>query len=467
MKVLKQKIRVLVLIILILPLFYASCHKDEKVTPKPDGKDSLIARQDSIRNVKEFIYDITTFWYLWTDKIPGNINIDNYEDPHKLFKDMYYPTLDRWSFVTDNYKKLQDDLDGKRKAAGFRFRPFLYEAGGNDVYFLVEFVYPDGNAFKSGLRRGDVIIKVNETKPNKKNYRNLLSNDQLTLAIGKIEDKKVVDLNKTLTVTRIVQDFSPIVKDTVINKGGKKIGYFLFDQFISKYDDEMEGVMQSFKNEGIDELVLDLRYNSGGYVSTCAKLGSNIVPAANIGKTFLTYQWNAKVTQEFNADKDKYGKHLKKNFPEPQVNLSLQNLYVLSSRGTASASEAIVNCLRPYMNVVLIGDTTSGKYTAVNVFSDRDKPAKHDWAIFLVTSRIANANGDTDYINGFAPDYLVRDNMTTPLGDENEPLFAKALQLIIGSSTKAAVQELPETFRLLEPISENRFETEGLMIMDN
>ncbi len=467
MKVLKTKISLLVLIILILPLFYVSCHKEEQVKPKPDGKDSLIAKQDSIRNVKEFIYDITTFWYLWTDKIPGNINVDSYDDPHKLFEDMYYPTLDHWSFVTDNYKKLQDDLDGKRKAAGFRFRPFLYETGGNDIYFLVEFVYPDGNAYKAGLRRGDVIIKVDGEKPNKKNYRNLLSKDQLNLSIGKIEEAKVVDLNKTITVTKIVQDFSPIVKDTIIVKNNKKIGYFLFDQFISKYDDEMEGVIQSFKNDGIDELVLDLRYNSGGYVSTCAKLGSNLVPPINIGKTFLTYQWNAKVTQEFNADKKKYGKHLKKDFPEPQVNLNLQNLYVLSSRSTASASEAIVNCLRPYMNVVLIGDTTSGKYTAVNVFSDRDKPAKHNWAIFLVTSRIANANGVTDYINGFVPDYLVQDNMLTPLGDENEPLFAKAIELITNSSTKNAIQELPENFQLLESVSENRFEKEGLMIMDD
>ncbi len=448
MEILKQKVKVLVVIMLILPLFYISCYKNEKVTPKPNIKDTIL-------NVKNFIYDTTKYYYLWEEHIPKSINIDDYDDPNALFEAMYYPTLDRWSFVTDNYGKLQNSLNGKRKAAGFRMIPFRYEAGEKGIYLLVEFVYPDGNAFKAGLRRGNVITEINGTKLNDKNYRDLISNDQLALAIGKIKDNEVIDLNKTINVTKIEQNFSPIVKDTIIVKNNKKIGYFLFDQFISKYDDQMENVIQSFKNEGVDDLVLDLRYNSGGYVSTCAKLGSNIVPEVNIGNTFLTFQFN----RRFNS--------LKLKFPEPRVNLNLPNLYVLGSKRTASASEAIINCLRPYMNVVLIGDTTHGKYTAVNVYHDTHKPPHHDWAIFLVIARIANAQGNTDYINGFVPNYLVKDNFTTPLGSENEPLFAKAIELITGSTAKSAIQKLPETFRLLEPIYENRFEKDGVMIIDN
>ncbi len=468
MKVLKQKINLVAYLIILLPLIYASCDKNEVIDIDEKNKqDSIKLAKKTIQTVNQFIYETTSDLYLWEKHIPKGLNFKTYQDPKKLFKDMYYPKLDRWSFVTDKSKQLKDDLNGKRKASGFRLRPFYYPDSEEDVFFLVVFVYPDGNAYKAGLRRGDLILKVNGSKITKDNYKEMFNNDNLKLSIGKMENKKVVDLQKTVSVVKIEQDFSPIIKHKVITKNNRKIGYFLFDQFISKYDKKMFEVMQSFKNEGIEDLVLDLRFNSGGYVSTCANLGSSIVSASYAGQTFLTYQWNDKVTNYY-KNKPDYAHLFKKDFPVTPVNVDVKNLYVLSSRSTASASEAIVNCLRPYINVVLIGDTTSGKYTAVNVFSDDNEPPKHTWAIFLVTSRIANAKGETDYIDGFVPDYLVEDNLTTPLGDENEPLFAKAIELITGSSTaKSAVQKLPDDLQLLEPISEKSFEKEGIFINDN
>ncbi len=444
------------IIVVLLPLFYVSCEKQTTVKPK---------KNDETHIVKKFVYETTKNYYLWEEHIPADIDMNKYKNPNKLFKDMYYPKLDRWSFLTDNSQRLNNDLQGKRKAAGFRFRVYSYENNESELYFLVEFVYPDGNAYKAGLRRGDIITKIDGQKLNKSNYRDLISKDQLNLSFGKMKDNKIVDIEKTMNVTKLEQSFSPIIKDTIINKNGKKIGYFLFDQFINKYDDDMLKVLQSFKNEGIKDLVLDLRYNSGGYVSTCAKLGSSLTAFSNFNKTFLTYQYNKKLTnlykRQINSDE-----YLKVKFPITGVNLDLRNLYVLSSRRTASASEAIVNGLRPYMNVVLIGDTTSGKYTAVNVFSDSNKPPAHNWALFLVISRIANVDGVTDYMNGFVPDHLVEDNLTTPLGDESEPLFAKAIELITGSTAKSAVAELPENLKLHKIVYQNSFEEAGLMIND-
>ncbi len=470
MKLIEHKLRMVIYLIILLPLFYTSCDKKEIIDINEEEKeniDSIKAAKETIKLVNEFIYKRTSTFYLWADKIPAGIDYKTYDDPAKLFDDMYYPTLDHWSFVTGKAKQLSDDLNGKRKAAGFRFRPFLYPNSQSDVYFLVMFVYPDGSAYKAGLRRGDLILKVDGNKITADNYNELLNNDVLNLSIGKLENQQVVDANKSITVTKVEQDFSPIIKHKVITKNSKKIGYFLFDQFISKYDKDMLAVIQSFKNEGVTDLVLDLRFNSGGYVSTCAALGSSLVSASDAGKIFLTYHWNSQITNSY-KNNPKYDHLFKKEFPKSPVNLDVKNLYVLSSKSTASASEAIVNCLRPYTNVVLIGDTTAGKYTAVNVFEDDNDPPKHNWAIFLVTSRIANVDGVTDYVNGLVPDYLVMDNLVSPLGDENEPLFAKAIELITGSQTaKSATTSLPDDWKMLDDVSEKSFEKEGLLINDD
>ncbi len=444
-------------IILFITPFFVSCVKDENTT--------VPITTDTVQVVKEFVYDITRRYYLWEEYIHGSIDINTYNNPSALFEDMYYPTLDRWSFVTDDYEGLMNDLNGIRKAAGFKYQPFRYDVNSDNLFLLVEYVHTDGEAYKAGLERGDVIITINGTTPTVTNYYDLISQDVLEFKIGEIQNNQVVDLNETKTVTKVEQAFTPILKQQVITaSNGKKVGYFLYDQFISEYDNEMTDVINYFYGQGIDELVLDLRYNPGGYVSTCALLGSMIVPSANLSDVFLTYQWNDIITSQLGND-PQYEDFFTLYFPQPTVNLNLNNLYVLCSEKSASASEAIVNCLKPYMNVILIGTQTHGKYTSVNVFSDTDTPPKHNWGIFLVTSKIANANGVTDYVNGLTPDYIVEDDYITPLGNEAEPLLAKALSLITGSVVKST-RKLPEQFKSVGPVYENWMEKEGIFIND-
>ena len=437
----------------ILTTVFISCDKNEAPLPPTDNNEVG----------KRFVYDYTSQFYLWQEYIPVHLNIDNYADPFKLFEGMYYPTLDKWSFVTDDVETLLNSLSGVRKAAGFKFQPFKYTTDSKDLFLLVEYVHTDGEAYKAGLERGDVILMINGTTPTEDNFSDLVSQDNLELKIGELNGDQVVDLNETINVTKIEQAFNPILQHEVIEVGGKKIGYFLYDQFIADYDDEMTNVISSFSSQGIDELVLDLRYNPGGYVSTCALLGSMIVPAVNLDDIFLTYQWNDLVTSELGNDPE-YEELFTTYFPEPSVNLDLNTLYVLTSERSASASEAIINCLRPYMDVVIIGEQTSGKYTSVRVFADPETPTTHNWGIFLVTSRIANADGVTDYVNGFTPDYFVADDYITPLGDITEPLLAQAISLITGSTVKSATK-LP-AFEAFGPVYENWMERDGLMIDD-
>jgi C-terminal processing protease CtpA/Prc len=227
----------------------------------------------------------------------------------------------------------------------------------------------------------------------------------------------------------------------------------------------MISVITNFSNQAIDELVLDLRYNQGGYVSTCVKLASMLVPSENLNDVFLTQQWNSLVTDylETKPDAEDY---FTINFSTPAVSLNLDRLIILCSGSTASASEAIVNGLKPYMDVILIGDKTSGKYTGVNLFYDQDEPPAHNWGVFLVINRIANADGVTEFVDGFTPDHVVDDNFITPHGDESEPLLAKALEIVTGTVTKST-QKFPEKYVSIGTSNDGSFEKDGIMILDN
>ena len=114
-------------------------------------------------------------------------------------------------------------------------------------------------------------------------------------------------------------------------------------------------------------------------------------------------------------------------------NLNLNKLYVITSTFTASASEAVINCLRPYMgddNVVVIGETTVGKPVAMSGYTNDEI----DFILWPVVAYVLNADGKADYVNGITPDYKLNErgliSPLLPLGDENELMLKNTLSLI-------------------------------------
>ncbi len=446
-------IKTIIIFFLFALFVFNSCNKDEQPTTNQIT--------DEIRIVNKFIYDNTNELYLWNEYIPGGIDINNYPIPYDLFEDMYYPTLDHWSFVTDDYQGVLNSLDGIRKTAGFRIQLYQY-ATGNNVFAWVEYVYEGGPAVAAGIKRGDIIISINGQTMNTTNYQDLLDVDVMQLGLGILVDSTITDIGQSVDVTKVEMTIEPVLIDSVLEISGDKIGYLLYDQFTGDVNN-LENVMTSFKNQNISDLVLDLRFNSGGYATTCDSLASMLAPSYTAGEVFLTYQWNdiltAAIIEEFGTQNDWFTTV----FPTPPVNLNLSRLYVLTSGRTASASESLVNGLRPYMDVFLIGETTAGKYTSAWFLDDKDHPS-NNWGLYLVTSRLSNKNGVTDFVDGFTPDYLVYDDYTTPLGDQTEPLLAKAISLITGITAKAS-HSPSMNFKTVEKIYDSRLEKEGMMVI--
>jgi C-terminal processing protease CtpA/Prc len=246
--------------------------------------------------------------------------------------------------------------------------------------------------------------------------------------------------------------------DNVYEVNGHKIGYLVYNFFASgptygnfSYDKNMNEAFGRFKSAGITELVLDLRYNSGGLMNSATLLGSMIVPDLDTNNVFAKHQYNSLfewiLVQEGGEDAlvdklrykltTKEGEVYKDNTGDVINNVgnTIQSLYVLTSGWTASASEMIINNLKPYMPVVLIGNTTVGKNEGSITLYEKDDP-KNKWGMQPIVLRYFNKDGQADFLNGFAPDIRERDNYLNhklPLGDPNEVMLKIAIDHITGN----------------------------------
>ena len=258
---------------------------------------------------------------------------------------------------------------------------------------------------------------------------------------------------------------------------GKTIGYLVYTQFIpgttadsDKYDNELRQVFANFKSKGVNELVLDLRFNPGGYISSAETLASLIGKNVTSSKIFYKEQWNDKYLSYWQS---KYGANaLNYTFLDEANNIgsSLSRVFVLTSNGTASASELVINGLRPYMDVITIGEHTYGKNLFGSLVSDDENRWK--WGMYVMLGQTANVNNQSDYgtVNGMTPTYQIEDAVIPykSFGDENETLLRKALDVIgipAPTGTRLAATKTVQSF-IGEPFKDNTI-PEKRMIKDS
>jgi carboxyl-terminal processing protease len=441
------KIKTIVSLLIVMAIT-ASCKKEEYIPTVDD-------------EVKNFIFTETKNYYLWDEFIPAGINIKNYQNPEDLFEAMMYRKLDKWSFVSNDYKGILSSLDGVRKTTGYLMRIGLLP--GNSVYGIIEYIYKGGPADLAGLKRGDLVYKVNGQLLTTSNYQSLLNAETADLGLGKLENGAITDLNRQVSLTSAVSESNPVAQFKIIEIDGKKTGYLLYNQFVEKNKQDLETAITNFKSEGIQDLVLDLRYNPGGYVSTCAALASMVAPANSVGKVLFSNIYNKGITEYISATYGAYNTLFITEFPATTISLGLSRIFILNSSRSASASESLANGLKPYMQVVTIGNKTAGKYTGATLIYDENS-VTNTWGIYITLSKIANANGETDFVEGLVPNYQVNDDYTTPLGETSEPLLAKALELIYGAPAKKSISDTE--YHTIDILYENSLQKEGMMVLD-
>ena len=484
---------------MLLPLGFVACSDSDEPAREPE----VIGGQEENKKdyytfeeayINQFCFGQMSYYYLWWK----DINTSNWflgDDPVKKVKSIRYEE-DEWTSAIED---ISSYIDNSTTTYGYDYQPYWADENKTHVVAVVTMVYPESPAEKVGLKRGSVIMQMDGRYIENKNedYNKLSSSASLDLSVYDPETK----MTKEVKMTSTDMYLDPVLFEKVFDCGGKKVGYLYFNDFNSdKSGARLIEVAKKFKQEGVTELVLDLRYNGGGYVIIEELLLSLLAPEVNVnnGDLYQTAIYNdSPYSKDLKEDegedyvnsyfktnfewvrksKDENGKDITKEYSynTSDANMNLNKIYALVSNQSASASEATLVSLMPFMDVEVIGKQTGAKHctgvmlTAEGYYEYQEalieyyKALKDDddfielkeileqyykeqsefikpfsawkdyvgkWGLYVMVSTYADKNGNNPCRpNGIVPDIEIKDNPQEPypLGDDREAMLRVAL----------------------------------------
>jgi carboxyl-terminal processing protease len=432
----KPKPTLPIFILIIFLGIFSSCKKNNNTTsPAPADSTALAAK------VKDSTLLESKDVYLWYNQIPSSFNAQNYVDPNAEMVGIraysmepgFSAPVDKWSFgvLKTDWNQLSGGIGSANNISStgdFGLGAF-FRINGDLRVKLVEKLSPAGLA---GIQRGWRITKINgNTNMTTANstfiVNSIYYSPNSTFTFIK-PDGTSVDIS--LTATTYPQQ--TVYLDTVYNIGPKTIGYMVLNSFLgdtSKINSDFQRVMSNFATQNVSDIVIDLRYNGGGYVSVQEKLADYLAPSSANGKVMMKETYNDKHTN--------YNTTLYFNKTGP---LNPNHVLFIVTQSTASASELLINNLKPYMDVKLVGPShTDGKPVGFFPIS------VGDWYIFPVSFRSSNSAGNGSYFGGFIPDALVPDGLDKNWGDPSESCLAEAIKYI---TTGTFISQAPQIYKV-------------------
>jgi len=429
-------------IIIGLLLLFSACSQDPEVLPENQSIDFPDVGDDA-SNIPQWIYEEMSFFYYWNDELPEQQPTGD-EDPN----DYFYSLLngnDSFSYISDDAEAIKEEITGTIVAMGFS-PSFGVFTNSDNLFAIVEYVYPNSPAALAGLERGDIILQINGQDLNGSNFSNLLSNQAVELSLGSYNGRSIRNAGETIDIKTGTIELDPVIYDEVIEVDSRKVGYMVYVDFLVGDNDiwlnRLESVLSDFQQSGVDELILDLRYNPGGEIVAAQYLASALAPSGVMAsnEVFVKFDYNESLQTFFEERQGENSPNLVTRFRNVDYNLNLSKLYILTTGMTASASELLINGLRPYMDVMVVGEPTFGKFYGSYVLYDQNDPPEHNWAIVPVVLKYSNVNGVSDFANGLNPDVFLQDNLldARPFGDIDDPFLSVALADITGARIASA-----------------------------
>lgn len=430
-----------------------------------DDKDDVAASPNL--QINNFIWRGLNEVYLWQADVPNLADnrfanqdaldsfLKGYSKPEDLFEDLLnkpeskYPNgdaIDRFSWIVDDYTVLEQELNGITKNSGIDFRLSRQASGSNNLVGYIRYIIPNSDASGKDIKRGDLFTSVNGTPLTVSNYEALLINsDGYTLNLATHNGSSFVLNGKSVALTKTTLEENPVLITKTITSGSHKIGYLMYNGFYGDYDDDLNQAFGQLKAAGITDFILDLRYNGGGSVRSSTRLAS-MITGQFTGQIFSKRQYNTKLMKDLSSeDLESLNERFVNTFDGAAVNsLNLSTVYVITTDNTASASEIIINGLKPYINVIQIGETTVGKnvgsftvYDSASLTKTNVNPT-HKYAMQPLVFKITNAADFGDYTQGLVPNYEQFEYVSTygVLGDASEPLLNLAISKITGTTAK-------------------------------
>jgi C-terminal peptidase prc len=358
-----------------------------------------------------FVRDVLDEYYLWYQELPP-VNPANYATPEAYLEAVRYRPLDEtFSYITS--RAANEAFYGESQFVGFGFST---QTSGQEMRILQ--VFPDSPASEASLDRGDRILEING-----RSVAQLIASGEIGSAFGASEPGVSATVlvrsrggdERRATMTKRVVTIPTVSLTRTFRVDGRTVGYLFFRNFVNPSFQALDDAFAALREAGATELVLDVRYNGGGLVDVAVHLGSLIAGVPAQGRVFATFQHNDK-NAALNED-------LRFEDAPPQA-LSLSRLFVITTRSSASASELVINSLRPYIPVVVVGDSTYGKPVGQYGFTFCDK------VLAPVAFKLVNAEGQGDFFGGIEPSCRAGDDVEHDLGSAEEASLAEALTYV-------------------------------------
>lgn len=374
-----------------------------------------------------FVREVLTDLYYWNTYLPP-LNPAGFSSPDAYLEAVKYRSLDQ-TFSYVGYRASTDAFYSSSQYIGLGYSAILGETD-----YRVSQVFPESPASDAGMARGDRIVAVGGVP-----IEVLVASGQLGNAIGPSTEGYTVTMTfehpdgsrVEAAMTKRPVTMPTVMTTQVFDVEGRRVGYVFFRNFVEPSIEALDAAFAALREARVQELVLDLRYNGGGLVSVAQHLASLIGGTRTSGQVLSEYFHN-----EQNAFRNRILR-----FEDKEQALTLDRLVVVTTRGTASASELVINALRPHMPVVIVGDTTYGKPVGqygIN-FCDR--------VLFPVSFTLRNAAQEGDYFGGMAPSCLAGDDLDRQIGDPEEASLREALRYIRTGECDAPVPVTAEARR--------------------
>ncbi|SDR98246.1 C-terminal processing protease CtpA/Prc, contains a PDZ domain [Polaribacter sp. KT25b] len=481
--------KTLIICILSIVTLFSSCEKEKAYSIETTIND----------DINYFIWEGLNNYYLWQKDVPNlsddkfsnlndlYINFKGYSSPEAVFESLLNRPEDRFSWIVNDYVALENSFQGINLSNGMEFGLVEYKNNSNKIFGYVRYVIENSDAATNGISRGMIFNYINDSQLTYDNYEALLFSNTTNYTVGfaNYNDGNPIFNNNTISLSKVELQENPVAIIKVFTEGSNKIGYLLYNQFASNYDGQLNAVFANLKSENITELIIDLRYNGGGSVSTATYLGSMVTGQFN-GELYSQEVWNDKVMKKYSSDGflNNFTNKIRNTdengtvILEESINsLHLNKVYFITSYSTASASELVINSLSSYIDVELVGKTTRGKQVGSITIYDSDNSQRngsnlnpnHTYAMQPLVLEISNKDNQ-NYPEGIIPGKTLSGielgedyNNLGVLGERSDPLLNKTIEYITTdskTSTKTKnLFEFNEFFnsKLATPAKDNMF----------
>ena len=412
----------ILILILIIPLVY-SCKKD----PEPVDEYTFEER------ARDGLYDLMKYVYLWYNYMP-TVKVSDYNSPEEILEAVRYLPRDRWSFVAD-FESFMASMQGSFVGHGIRMA--LDDAGKVRVVSL----YENSDLWPKGVRRGWIVKEVNDTplapifiSGNDLAYNTLMGPSTAGL-VNKFLFIRPDGTEVTYSSTKASFTINSVTAATILDLPSGKTGYLCFETFIDPSEQELNEAFAYFKTNNVTDLVIDLRYNGGGYMDIAEQLSSLVLSWDDTTKVCYKLKYNSLVGPEWDESF---------NFIRTESPLGLDRVVFITTRSSASASEVVINSLKPYIDVTIVGDTTLGKPVGMGLWgfpfpSNSDPNPDYQYVFGPITFEYVNASDEGRFYDGIPADVLAADDITHDFGDPAEASLMAAIGVLEGKKAATAI----------------------------